>query len=144
MSVDLLSALLKEEPSGDDLEDLKRSVLRNIKLLLESRQSLAGAENSPLLNRSLYMYGLSARNLGRSDYQGNRLCREMEQLLSRFEPRLQDVLVEVERLRERDNRLYFRIEGVLQTAGRQEVSVAFDSVLNLTSTQLSIEENRFA
>lgn len=147
MSVDLLALVLKEESTGNDLEDLKRSVCRNIKYLLESRQPLQDQDREHLSSQSLYDYGLSSRNLGRSEFQANRLCREIEQLLSRFEPRLQNVLVEMERARERGNRLYFRIEGILfsESGHRQpQVNVAFDSVLNLTYTRLSIEESNVA
>ena len=146
MSIDLLASLLKEESSGNHLDDLKLSVLRNIKWLLESRQSLNSSNNSQLVSRSLYMYGLSARNFGRSNFQWSRLGREIEQLLVQFEPRLQDVVVDVEKSGERNNRLYFRIEGVLQlqVEFQKQVPIAFNSVLNLTSAHVSIEEYHVA
>lgn len=144
MNADLLAAFLKETPSGDDLEDLKHSVRRNIRYLLETRQSRE-AENFEILScHSLYGYGLSARNLGHSDFQNSRLCREIENMLLYYEPRLKEALVEVERVRERGNRLAIRIEGVLQSEKQQMVPVVFDSVLNLTSSRLNIEESRFA
>ena len=144
MNVDLLSAFLKETPSGDDMEDLKHSVRRNIRYLLETRQSREAANSEILSCHSLYRYGLSARNLGHSNFQDSRLCREIEKMLLHYEPRLQDALVEVDRVRERGNRLSIRIEGVLQGEKQQMVPVVFDSVLNLTSSHLNIEESRFA
>ena len=143
MNVDLLSAFLKETPSGDKLEDLKHSVRRNIRYLLETRQSRVTAKSEILSCHSLYGYGLSARNLGRNDFQDSRLCREIEKMLLYYEPRLQEVLVEVDRVRERGNRIAIRIEGVLQNEQQQMVSVVFDSVMNLTSSHLNIEESRF-
>ncbi|MET4695655.1 type VI secretion system baseplate subunit TssE [Endozoicomonas lisbonensis] len=144
MNVDLLAAFLKEAPSGDNMEDLKHSVRRNIRYLLETRQSRETAKSEILSCHSLYGYGLSTRNLGHSDFQDNRLCREIEKMLFYYEPRLQEVLVEVDRVRERGNRLSIRIEGVLQSEKQQMIPVVFDSVLNLTSSHLDIEENRFA
>ena len=144
MNVDLLAAFLKKTPSGDDLEDLKHSVRHNIRYLLETRQSREAANSEILSCHSLYGYGLSARNLGHGDFQDNRLCREIEKMLFYYEPRLQDVLVEVDRVRERGNRLAIRIEGVLEGDKQQMVPVVFDSVLNLTSSHLNIEESRFA
>ncbi|UYM14852.1 type VI secretion system baseplate subunit TssE [Endozoicomonas euniceicola] len=143
MNVDLLSAFLKETPSGDNLEDLKHSVRRNIRYLLETRQSRVTVKSEILSCHSLYGYGLSARNLGHSDFQDSRLCREIEKMLLYYEPRLQDVLVEVDRVRKRGNRLAIRIEGVLQSEQQQMVPVVFDSVMNLTSSHLNIEESRF-
>ncbi|MCW7551133.1 type VI secretion system baseplate subunit TssE [Endozoicomonas gorgoniicola] len=144
MNVDLLAAFRKETPSGDDLEDLKHSVRHNIRYLLETRQSREAGNSEILSFNSLYCYGLSTRNLGHGDFQSNRLCREIEKMLSYYEPRLQDVLVEVDKVRERGNRLSIRIEGVLQDEKQQMVPVVFNSVLNLTSSHLSIEESRFA
>lgn len=145
MGVDLLTLLLKKSDEG--LETIKASVCQNIKALLESRQCLqTSPTHFPLSKASLYGYGLSSRNFGRSHYQGNRLCREIEILLEHYEPRLQNVLVEIERGNEKNNSVYFTIEAMLVAdIGHQKICepILFDSTLNLTCTRLTIEEGSF-
>ena len=142
MSLDLLSLILKKPDEG--LETIKTSVCLNIKALLESRQCLqVSPEYFPLANASLYGYGLSSLHLGRSQYQGNRLCREIEVLLKNYEPRLKNVLVEIEQINEKSNSVNFTIEAMLVVdTGRRQICepIVFDSTLNLTCTRLTIEE----
>ena len=145
MSIDLLSLLLRE--SGDGLSELKQSICTNIKMVLETHRSLQSVGEYPLVQEALYGYGLTVRHLRRSRYQGNRLSREIEQLLSRYEPRLRNVVVEMKQLNEQNNSLSFRIEGELiigQATQRSAVPVLFDSVFNLTNASLEIEESSFA
>ena len=143
MSVDLLASMLKK--SGDGSLTIKESVCQNIKGLLESRQCLQLSPDwFPLATSSLYGYGLSSKHFGRSHYQGNRLCREIEKLLESYEPRLQNVLVEMERINEKSNSVNFTIEAMLVAdSGRQKICepIIFDSILNLTCARLTIEES---
>lgn len=119
---------------------IKQSVANNIRFLLESRQcQMEVAAEYPLVGSALYGYGLSARYLNRSLYQGNRLCRELEQKLRQYEPRLKEVEVEMVQLNQKSNCICFRIEGVLQI-GAGQVPVGFESELNVTNTRLTIEE----
>ncbi len=143
MNRSLLEVILNEPFSVNALDSLKRSICNNIKMLLESRKCLTTvSEDYPNVRSSVYGYGLSNQYLNRSDYQGNRLCREIETLLVCYEPRLSEVVVEVEKLNDQCNVLCFRIEatltlGAASNAGHQ---VVFDSTLNLTDTQLDIRE----
>lgn len=143
MGVDLLALLLKKNDGGP--ERVKASVCQNIKALLESRQCLQiSPAHFPLAGTSLYGYGLSFRHFGRGHYQGNRLCREIEKQLEHYEPRLQNVLVEIERVSEKSNSVSFTIEAmlVIETGGKQTYEpVMFDSTLNLTCIRLTIEES---
>lgn len=145
MGIDLLASLLKRTDTGT--EAIKEAVCENIKGLLESRQCLEMCPSwFPLSGVSLYNYGLSSKHFGRSHYQGNRLCREIETLLQNYEPRLQNVLVEMERMDETGNSVNFSIEAMLVTeAGNQKICepVLFDSSLNLTSARLIIEEGSY-
>ncbi|OED43358.1 hypothetical protein ACH42_10290 [Endozoicomonas sp. (ex Bugula neritina AB1)] len=140
MTVSLLDALLEHPGSQDITMASKQSVIDNIRLLLESRQCQTEVVSGyPLVESALYGFGLSSRYLNRSHYQGNCLCREIEQQIKCYEPRLNDVVVEMVQLNEQSNCIHFRIDGVLQT-DTEKVPVGFDSVLNLTDTRLNIEE----
>ena len=145
MGIDLLASMLKR--TGTDTETIKASVCQNIKGLLESRQCLQICPFwFPLAGVSTYSYGLSSRHFGRSHYQGNKLCREIEKLLENYEPRLQNVLVEMERITETSNSVNFTIEAMLVTdMGDQKICepVLFDSTLNLTCISLAIEESSY-
>ena len=145
MNKDFLASLYKQSGTGNELEDLKRAICQNIQLILQSRQSpVAESEKQLLSHPALFGYGLSTHYFGRGDYQSNRLCRDIEQLLSVYEPRIKQVLVEVVRQQSQGNRLCFRIEGVIPThQEKQGVPVVFNSELNLSNTQLHIEENSF-
>lgn len=145
MGIDLLASMLKKSDEGS--ETIKASVCQNIKGLLESRQCLQLSPSwFPLSGVSLYGYGLSSRHFGRSHYQGNRLCREIEKLLENYEPRLQNVLVEMDRINEKSNLVNFTIEAMLVVdVGRKKICepIMLDSTLNLTCARLTIEESSF-
>ena len=145
MGVDLLA--FRQKKSNEDIDSIKASVCLNLKALLETRQCLTPCpDDYPLAKASLYGYGLSSRHFGRSHYQGNRLCREIESLLQNYEPRLQNVLVEMERINEKSNSVNFTIAATLVVDRLQKKisePVLFDSTLNLTSTRLTIEESSF-
>ena len=139
----IMDALLQTPTCQDAHRAIRQSVIDNIKLLLESRQcQIAVPEDYPLAQSALYGFGLSACHLNRSHYQGNRLCREIEQLLNNYEPRMTDVVVEMVQLNEQDNCIRFHMEGVINTV-TDKVPVGFDSELNLTDTRLNIEETNF-
>ncbi len=116
------------------------SVISNLRMILESRCYMSPvSDDYPLAQSSIYGYGLSSRHLNRSHYQGSHLCREIELQISRYEPRLGNVMVDIVQLNELENVICFRIEGVIRT-GIELVPVGFDSALNLTSISLDIEE----
>ncbi|MFK0574122.1 type VI secretion system baseplate subunit TssE [Endozoicomonas sp.] len=138
MSTSLLDLLMSKSPSGDPGADLQASVEENIKFLLESRQPLTEVSTDyPASCKSLLRYGLSVHHLGPSYFQANRLSREIEELISNYEPRLTEVAVEMLALNKRDNSIRFHIEGVLMER-QQPVPVGFDSVLNLTDARVDI------
>ena len=145
MGIDLLASMLKKSDQGT--KAIKASVCENIRGLLESRQCLQLSPVwFPLAGVSLYGYGLSSRHFGRSHYQGNRLCWEIETLLENYEPRLQNVLVEMDRINEKSNSVKFTIEAILiANVGRKKICepIMLDSTLNLTCARLTIEEGSF-
>ena len=73
----------------------------------------------------------------RSAVQASAICRDLENLIQTFEPRLYDVVVELEQVDEQNNALCFHIEASL--AGQDGEREVFDSTINLTNSTLMIE-----
>ena len=146
MSSDLLEKLLLIPETGNDRFDLIRSISRNIKVLLESRRFTGHVkEVYTESHSSLYEHGLADWSMSRNIYQGNRICRDIVELLEKFEPRLSNVIVEREHAQHRDNCLYFRIEGTLLGYDDEESApVVFDTSISLTSFHFEIEESKLA
>ncbi|WP_062268602.1 type VI secretion system baseplate subunit TssE [Endozoicomonas arenosclerae] len=147
MSLDLLANLLLEDSTGDEIEDLRDSICRNIKILLETRKSLATIpEVYPETAASNFDHGLDVWNMSHSLYHGNRLARSLGNLILRYEPRLKDVSIELLSKNQDDNCLHFRIDGVftIEHKDRTETgTLTFQSAINLTSHSLSFKENPF-
>ncbi|MRI33745.1 type VI secretion system baseplate subunit TssE [Endozoicomonas sp. OPT23] len=146
MSSDLLEKLLLIPETGNNRADLKRSISRNIKVLLESRRFIGHVKDVyPESGSSLYEHGLADWSMSRNIYQGNRICRDIVELLEKFEPRLHSVVVERAQAQHRDNCLYFRIEGSLVGENDEESTpVVFDTSISLTSFHFEIEESKLA
>jgi type VI secretion system protein ImpF len=150
----VLDRLLDEQPQVStepatrriqDLRSLERAVGRDLEALLNSRQETLRELPSEFveLNRSLLTYGLpdltSLSLLNHDDR--NRIRRSVEQAISAFEPRLQNVRVALEPPREHDRGLRFRIDALLRVDPAPE-PVTFDAVLHLKTQQLEIQRDR--
>ncbi len=146
MSSDLLEKLLLVPETGNSRTDLKHSISRNIKVLLESRRFIGTVKDVyPESQSSLYAHGLADWSMSRNIYQGNRLCRNIVELLEKFEPRLKNIIVERAHTQYRDNCLYFRIEAFLACDDDEEsTAVVFDTSISLTSFHFEIEESKLA
>lgn len=101
----LLDRLLDDDPGsrqeapharGQSLSQLKESVRRDLMNLLNTRpRFFQGAEHLTQLERSLVEYGLEdfgGRNLA-SEAERARFCRDIEEVIRKNEPRLEDVHV---------------------------------------------------
>ncbi|MGI9282107.1 MAG: GPW/gp25 family protein [Endozoicomonas sp.] len=147
MSLDLLANLLLEEPSGDDINDLRDAISRNIKILLETRKSLfIIPDEYPETAASNFDHGLDVWNMSHSLFHGNRLARSLGDLILRYEPRLKDVAIELLSKSQEDNCLHFRIEGVFTLEHKDGIetgTMTFQSAINLTSHSLSFKEDPF-
>lgn len=155
----VLDRLLDHEPEissepvpsrAHGLRQLKLSVRRDLEWLLNSRQSspIAGdaehadgsAAVSPELHSSLIFYGLpdfsTASTLSESDQA--RIGRAIKTAVTKFEPRLSDVIVTLLPMREIERALRFRIDARLRVEPAPE-PVTFDTVLHIHSGEYRIE-----
>lgn len=123
------------------LRQLKQSVKRDLEWLLNTRRTVE--ELPPDLkevNQSLAAYGLpdfSSLSV-QSPADQKRLRREIEDTIHIFEPRLEDVMVTIEPVRETERVLRFRIEARLKVEPAPE-PVTFDTLLQLGSGQYIVQ-----
>lgn len=122
----ILDRLIDDDPTGiealpvrlQDLQQLKASVARDLEALLNTRQELfnQSAADFPEVDRSIVTYGLpdfSAFNL-RSQRDRQAVQREVENAILKFEPRLAEVRVSLEPLKEHDRNVRFRVDALLK------------------------------
>ncbi|WP_281647030.1 type VI secretion system baseplate subunit TssE [Parendozoicomonas sp. Alg238-R29] len=118
--------------------DLRESVCRNLEMVLESRRSVAEVNASSIeLKCSLYNYGMGNLHRCRNSVEISEICRDLEGLIQTFEPRLQQIVVELEQIDEQHNALCFHIEA--SVAGQNGEREVFDTTINLTNSTLMIE-----
>ncbi|HVG20284.1 MAG TPA: type VI secretion system baseplate subunit TssE [Blastocatellia bacterium] len=117
------------------LRQMKQSLKRDLEWLLNTRRV---AENLPPdlkeVNNSLAAYGLpdfTTANI-KSPADQSRLRRALESAISAFEPRLEDVVVTIDSMRDIDRVMRFRIDARLRVEPAPE-PVTFDTMLQLGS-----------
>jgi type VI secretion system protein ImpF len=123
-----------------DLRQVKASVVRDLEHLLNTRRPFDDPpEAFRNLRDSLFMYGLS-------DFTGHnpkassvrqQLRLQIERTISRFEPRLRNVVVRLEADAETERTLRFRISAVLIVEPLSE-PVTFDTVLDMNRVQFKV------
>jgi type VI secretion system protein ImpF len=128
---------------AQSLRALKRSVIRDLEALLNSRRELLDDPPEELteVSRSLLTYGLpdfTSFNLGATDDRV-RLRRCLEDVVTTFEPRLRRVRVSIESPRPHERALRFRIDALLRTDPAPE-PVVFDMVLQLHTQEYVIQK----
>jgi type VI secretion system protein ImpF len=146
----VLDRLIDEEPGVSSeaiqsrqrsLRQLKQSVKRDLEWLLNTRQVVDGIPDGLTeTSRSLAAYGLPdfTSVSVKSPAERNRLRRTLETAISTFEPRLQDVMVTVDPLRDTERVLRFRVDARLRVEPAPE-PVTFDTVLQLGSGQYFVQ-----
>ncbi len=146
----VLDRLIDEEPgmSGEapatrqkSLRQLKASVRRDLEWLLNTRQVVDGvAPDLKETAHSLANYGLpdfSSYSI-KSPGERNKVRRALETAISTFEPRLVDVTVNIENLRDTERVLRFRVDARLKIDPVPE-PITFDTVLQLGSGQYIVQ-----
>lgn len=146
----VLDRLIDEEPNVSteapasrpkSLRQLKQSVRRDLEWLLNSRQIMHGIpEDLKETTRSLAAYGLpdfTSYSL-KSPAERNRVRRALENAISTFEPRLDDVTVSIDPLRETERVIKFRVEARLKIDPVPE-PISFDTVLQLGSGKYVVQ-----
>ncbi|MEX2530034.1 MAG: type VI secretion system baseplate subunit TssE [Gemmatimonadota bacterium] len=141
----VLDRLVDEEPRvredpppnwSDSINHYKRSVLRDLEWLLNSRRTIV--EVSPELTEvrsSVFFYGppdVSSMS-GDSPAVRRRLLRHLEELIRTFEPRLSGVRVSLRENRDSASRqIRFVVDGLLHMDPDPE-RITFDTVLEVSS-----------
>lgn len=136
----ILDRLIDDEPEvsteglhsrGVSMRQVEISLLRDLENLLNTRRNILMPPAAyGELNRSLYTYGLrdyTAENPSNPAMLQN-LRREIAQAVALFEPRLKNVVVQIDAGRER-RELFFRIVGTMVVEPFAE-PVAFDIQLD--------------
>ncbi|MBI1745330.1 MAG: type VI secretion system baseplate subunit TssE [Acidobacteria bacterium] len=124
------------------LRELKQAVKRDLEWLLNTRQPIEppSAELKEL-NSSVAVYGLpdftSLNAKNRTDQ--NRMRRAVEAAIRVFEPRLVNVAVTLEAMRENERLMRFRIDAHLKVEPAPE-PITFDTVLQLDNGQYLVRE----
>jgi type VI secretion system protein ImpF len=146
----LLDRLIDRDPqSGGDpatswaqsLKELKDSVRRDLEWLLNTRRIVAPAPEAFVeLRDSVYHYGLpdiSSLSAEAPDTR-QRLMRQVEETIGRFEPRLSNVRVTPVKPEEGEARqVHFLVEALLEMEPSPE-QVVFDTVLEMASCKFEV------
>ena len=140
IQVSLLDRLIDDEPDvsteaphtrGVNMRQVEKSLLRDLENLLNTRRNILEPPAAyGELTRSLYTYGLrdyTAENPNNPMFLQN-LRREIAQSVALFEPRLKNVVVQIDSSRER-RVLSFRIAGTMVVESFAE-PVTFDIQLD--------------
>ncbi len=150
ITLSVLDRLIDEEPNVStdapasrqkNLRQLKQAVRRDLEWLLNSRQVASGvSEDLKETTRSLATYGLPefTSYSVKSPAERNRVRRALETAISSFEPRLQDVIVNIDPMREGERTLRFRVDARLKLDPVPE-PITFDTVLQLGSGQYTVQ-----
>lgn len=150
ITLSVLDRLIDPEPAtpadppmtrAQSFREMKAAVKRDLEWLLNSRQTPQPAgDELPLARKSVYNYGLPDLTTItiQSSADRGRMLRLIEETVSRYEPRIQDVKVEVDAVSASSRTLRFRIEGLLRVDPAPE-RVSFDTVLELTSGEYEVK-----
>jgi type VI secretion system protein ImpF len=149
VTLSVLDRLIDNEPKqsaevpltrAQSLRALKAAIKRDLEWLLNTRRTIDPAPDSARETaRSVYQYGfadISSRSVLSSQDQ-NDLVREMESVITVFEPRLKRVKVRMEPLGENSRDLHFVIDGLLNVDPAPE-PVRFDTVLEIGKGQYEV------
>lgn len=142
ITLSVLDRLIDEEPQlateapasrPKSLRQLKLAVRRDLEWLLNTRQVVTGIpEDLKETTHSLASYGLpdfTSYSI-KSPAERNKVRRALENAISIFEPRLADVIVSIDPLRENERVIKFRVDARLKVDPVPE-PITFDTVLQL-------------
>lgn len=149
VTLSVLDRLIDDPDASEDvfltrsksLRQMKIAVRRDLEWLLNTRQPVTPAPEDTELQNSLFMYGLpdiSSMSV-RSNRDRKRLTESIQSAISRFEPRLANVRVNLVTVGDaKVPNLRFVIEGMLRLDPSPE-HVSFDTVLELSSGEYKVQ-----
>lgn len=135
---------VSSEPVRDRLSvrQIKDAVIRDLEYLLNTRrQILVPSVEYREVRNSLYMYGLQDFTMKNpaSTMVKQKLRQVIERTISRFEPRLKNVNVQIEALGQNARDLRFRITAMLVLEPITE-PVIFDTYFDVSRGEYKIQE----
>jgi len=146
----LLDRLIDREPKvraeaissqAQSLRELKTSIRRDLEYLLNSRRPpVEIPEGSRELQHSVFYFGLpDISGMAVTSSKDQKVMMSMiERVVADYEPRLTNVVVSLSPVAGRARVLKFQIEALLMIEPAPE-RIAFDTTLELTSGQYSVE-----
>lgn len=125
------------------LFEFKESVRRDLEILFNTRyHCISPPKKKPLLQQSLLNFGLpDVATLGlESTKAKNAFCREVEQAILFYEPRIRSASVSIpSKFDAEDPTIRFRVEAVLHALPAEE-KIIFDSDLNPVTRCVEVSE----
>lgn len=146
----ILDRLIDREPKVSEeappnrsqhLAMIKESVKRDLEWLLNSRQIVVSRPvEYPHLSRSLLTFGMPdfVSSMLNNPQDQDKLRRQVEAAITRFDPRLIHVRVTLVESRDYDRTLRFRIDAMLKVEPAPE-PVTFDSVFQVSRRAFVVE-----
>ena len=150
LQASILDKLMDDEPEVPfesaparraSFSDIKASVIRDIENLLNTRRTVQmPAAALTAVGKSLHVYGLRdfSNENPSSSVVVQKLRREVVQTLALFEPRLRNVIVQIEQ-RANERNLHFRISGTLVITPLSE-PVVFDTLFDANRGEYLISQ----
>jgi len=151
VQIPLLTRLLDNEPDNIyenklqttfDIHSLHENIKTNLENLLNSRSKcLRWPKEYQELNQSLANYGMNDFMHRYFDNQQARLtfCKEVEETIAHFEPRLKTIHVTLLKDEEKIDRvLRIRIEAIID-ANKQHNNAVFESSVDVSAQQFNFE-----
>ena len=128
------------QSSFQGMGQIKASLVRDIESLLNTkRQIIVPPSGYRELNNSLFVYGLrdfTAQN-PRSPSTRQQLRQDIEKTISRFEPRLRNLTVQLDTTNQNDRNFRFHITGVLVVEPIRE-PVSFDTYFDVNRCEYRV------
>jgi type VI secretion system protein ImpF len=146
----ILDRLLDQDPGGTSepvqkrlsVREIKNAVIRDLENLLNTRrQILVPSPEYHEVHNSLYMYGLQDFTMKNpaSTMVKQKLRQVIERTISRFEPRLKNVTVQIEASGQNERDLRFRITAILVIEPITE-PVIFDTYFDVSRGEYKIRK----
>ncbi|MBC2713415.1 MAG: type VI secretion system baseplate subunit TssE [Desulfosarcina sp.] len=149
--ISLLDRLVDHEPVKSQepvqyrlmgMREIRASVVRDLEHLLNTRQHIfIPPSEYREINNSVYVYGLrdfSSEN-PKNPFALRKIRQEIEQTISKFEPRLKNAKVHVEPATKGERALSFKITGILVVEPLSE-PVAFDTYFDVKRAEYVISK----
>jgi type VI secretion system protein ImpF len=127
----------------ESVRQFKAGLQRDLEWLLNTRRiPVTAPEELEELNRSVYHFGLpDVTSISRDSHEArDRLLRRVEDVITQFEPRLENVSISIVEMEGEEHRreLRFHVEGTLLMDPTPE-QVIFDTVLHFASGEYEVD-----